>query len=200
MWSVLLGLTAAGFTIAIGELEHRIRLFAAPEKFFPQTVRAQVDINMFSASLEIITQTAPLFIAAMATLGAILLLQNLFKKEYRLLLFLLPLSAAPALQAVTPFEGFISAAVSVSSFSLLYVAVTRLIRWNAIAYAVWIWIASNADAVPAFIRCVGSSAAIQIPAAEALFWTVAPPLIIVSVALIRMRRGAGRLEGTKTEG
>ena len=186
-WGVLLGLAMAAFSSGLGTMEGSARALFSPDLFSPSAAFAQISVNQVSEILNLagnVTQLVLLCLGLLIVVGA---LKRFVKKESLILTILVALTFLATDGGSLSWRTLLLEwGLSTASLLISYWAVTRVLRWNIMAYVVWVWVDLNAVAFSNFKRfALSASPEFFRPSIEQMAALVLPVAVVVAYGFFK---------------
>ncbi len=168
-------------------MEGSARALFSPDLFSPSAAFAQISVNQVSEILNLagnVTQLVLLCLGLLIVVGA---LKRFVKKESLILTILVALTFLATDGGSLSWRTLLLEwGLSTASLLIPYWAVTRVLRWNIMAYVVWVWVDLNAAAFSNFKRfALSASPEFFRPSIEQMAALVLPVAVVVAYGFFK---------------
>jgi hypothetical protein len=181
-----IGAWLVGYSLDI--VEGSLRSILTPYNFNPSSQRIDVDLNFLLESLDCFGNISVLFATSAIVLVCALTIRRFVKREFWIVFAILIFSSLVSFSGEKlGTEILFDFSFQFTKVTAFYFLITRILRWNLMAYMVWIWFDLFEDASLSLSRYWGSSSEFLSPAIQQVAWLVLPILAILIIG-IRQRR------------
>jgi hypothetical protein len=187
---VLLGLAMTAATSGLSRLADSLKVYLAPGLFSPSAGTTDININQVSEILDLADRIPQVITGALTFLVLAAAFRRFLPGEKRtvafLALFLFIISDTGSISWHNVLVDWFTGAASII---LVFFMITRVVRWNIMAYAVWLWVAFNLGAVSDFKRFAFSpSPEFFWPSIEQMAVLVLPVAIVFLYGWLKRQR------------
>ena len=155
---VILGLAMTAASTGITRLADSLRTWLAPGLFSPSVTTTDININQLSELLNLADRIPQVITGALAFLVIAAAIRRFLPGEKRIVAFLaFVMFLVSDGNSISWHTVLVDWSVATVSIVLIFFIITRVVRWNIMAYAVWLWIEFNLEAVSNLRRFALSS-------------------------------------------
>jgi len=191
---VFLGVAMTLASTGISKLADFLKIWLAPGLFSASPTTTDININQLFEFLSLADRVPQVIIAGLTLLVMTAAVRRFLKGEKRAIVFLaFCMFFMSGSNSVSWHNLLVDWLVGTTSIALILFIVTRVVRWNVMAYLVWLWIEFNIEAIRNFGRfAFSSSPEFFRPAIEQIVVLALPPAIVLLFSWLKSGEGAAR--------
>ncbi len=155
---VILGLAAALFQAGLARWESFARTSLSPDLFSPSAPTTDIDVGQVSELLSLVDGIPNAVALSVLLLIVALIFRRFVKRDGWAILFIVLLTGLTSDGRSLSWRNLIIEwSFDLAELAIFYFLATRVLRWNVMAYLVWIWIEVNGGAFSNVSRFLGGS-------------------------------------------
>ena len=188
---IILGLAMTAAVSGLGRLSGALKTYLAPGLFSPSSQTTGININQLSEILNLADRIPQVIVSGLTFLVMAAALRRFLPGEKRTALFLaLFMFIVSDSDSLSWHNLIVDWSIDTAGFMLILLMITRVVRWNTMAYAVWLWVTFNSGAASNFRRFVFSgSPEFFWPSVAQMAVLVLPVAVVCISAWLRPKGG-----------
>ncbi len=175
---LILGIAAAALSSSLSRMIGYIEASVSPDLFSPAAETTNINISEFFHLFNFVTDKVPgLFVIGLGSLLVVAMVRRFLRTErFVLALIVLFMFFVADNQSLTWRSLLTDWACLTGEAIVIYLLVTRVLRWNVMAYLTWMWIELNQEAILNFKRFAFS-------ASPEFFWPSIEQMVMLVIPL-----------------